>query len=59
MDWLLSNKEDQSSTLDDYQDLMHSTFSKVTRGGEIVGINLISTKAHLNQLGDQDSYIDA
>lgn len=26
MDWLLSNKDEQSTTVDDYNDLMHRTF---------------------------------
>lgn len=59
MDWLLANKDGESSLLDDYQDLIHTTFTKVTKGGKVNGLDVILSKAEFNQIGDQDNYIDA
>lgn len=59
LDWILSDKSEEETLVDDYQDLIHQLHSKNSKNGLISTLDLLSAKAKANIIADQDKVIAA
>lgn len=59
LDWILSDKSEEETLVDDYQDLIHQLHSKNSKNGLISTLDLLSAKAEANIIADQDKVIAA
>lgn len=48
LDWILSDKSDESALVDDYQSLMQQRYNKLTKGGTMTIIDLLIARNQVN-----------
>jgi len=58
MDWILSNKEGEEETTDDFQELIHQQYTKMSKHA-LTGLSGIAALSRSNTLREQGKYTDA
>jgi hypothetical protein len=59
LDWILSEKSEESELVRDFQDLMIQQHERATKDGKIGGFDILAARDQVTLLGDSDAVIDS